>query len=438
MRPGRVRDWLGSIGLGRRMPLRAWSEHRLAATVAALFLVAGFAWVLFTDLLLYGFTRNAVLVARFETAKGWTFVLLAAALVYAVTYRAARRYSRAQATMAAVVESIADGVLLLGADRSVRHANPAAMRLLGCDKLVGMTAEEFSRRFRVSYPNGALVPPHEYASQRVFEEGGPLRYKALIFPAQGGERTIWVTAAAVRDKAREPASLAVSVMHDVTDSERLEQLRDQFLATAAHSLKTPVAVIKANVQAMGGSEGHSTLPQALAVIERQCVRIDRIVQNLLVIARIRSGSLKLRMQALALRTLVTQVAQQTARAWPRNELNYEMRASPRVRGDRERLGLAVSDLLDGALQSSASGCPVTVLLEARRGHADVGVRYKPFLAPEERVEGTPTEYDELGIGRLVVETIAAAHGGEVRHESEGTDVTAWIRLPAESEAEGDA
>src|SRR5512134_3267338 len=90
------------------------SERRAALTVTAVFIVTGIGWVLFTDVLLYAITRDQVLVARIETAKGWIFVGLTGLLLYAVTLRSASRLTRAQAINSAVIESIADGVLLLG------------------------------------------------------------------------------------------------------------------------------------------------------------------------------------------------------------------------------------------------------------------------------------------------------------------------------------
>src|SRR5204862_1789898 len=198
--------------------------------------------------LLYAITRNPVLIARVETAKGWTFIALASALLYAVTFRGAARLDRVRRLTAAVVDAIADGILPLGQDRAVAYANPAAVKMLRCPlpDLLGMTAEEFSRRFHVAYPTGELVPPMQLISQRVFEEGGPLHYKATLYPPGAPELVISATAAGVRIRVGEPAAWVVSVMHDVTDTDHLEQLRDQFFAAAAHSLKTPVAVIKAD------------------------------------------------------------------------------------------------------------------------------------------------------------------------------------------------
>ena len=183
------------------------SELRAAVTVAAVFLVTGIGWVLFTDVLLYTLTRDPVLIARIETAKGWIFVGLTALLLFAVTLRSASRLTRAHAITSAVVESIADGVLLLGPDRTIVHANPAARTdapVRTPHNLVGMGAVEFSRRFRVSYPDGSLVPPDRYVSQRVFQEGGPLHYKSVLHPPSGAEVVISSTAAAVRENVGGP------------------------------------------------------------------------------------------------------------------------------------------------------------------------------------------------------------------------------------------
>lgn len=405
------------------------SEHGIALIVAGVFLAAGIVWVLFTDILLYRVTNDAILVARIETAKGWMFVMLATALLYLVTLLAARRLVRARAAISTVVESIADGVLLLGPDRTIQHANPAAKSMLRCDDLAGMGAEEFSRRFRVSYPNGALVPPQDLISQRVFDEGGPLHYKAVLHLRDAPDVVISATAAAVRDEVRAPARLVVSVMHDITVSERLESLRDQFFAAAAHALKTPTAIIKANVQAMAGG-GSERVERSTAAIERQCCRIDQLVQNLLILARVRSGTLKLQQRLVAVGPLVEQTTRRLVRVLG-YDVVFDIGASPRVYGDRDRLALALGNLIEGAARSSVQDLPIAVLVRTSERFAEIGVSCRPLLSLEERmaVAVTRPEYDELGIGRLVVETIAEAHGGSVREEGGSSEETRWLCLP---------
>jgi signal transduction histidine kinase len=408
------------------------SEHRLALTVAAAFVGAGVCWVLLTDALLYRLRLDPILVARIETAKGWAFVALAGALVYAVTVRSASWLTRAQAVTSAVVESIADGVLLLGRDRTIVHANPAALRMLGCDRLddlVGMGAVEFTRRFRLTYPDGSVVPPERLVSQRVFEEGGPLAYKTVMHPPGLPELVISAIAAAVRDEAGEPAELVVSVMHDITHSEHLERLRDQFFAGAAHSLKTPVAVIKANAQLLGRS-ATPALRRSTAAIDRQCGRIDRLVQNLLVLARHRSRTLQLHPAEVELGPVVEQAVREMATASVEHEVRSEIASSPRIYADQESLVMAFRNLIDEALRTSIAGAPVTVLVRSGgAADAEIGVRYRP-LPPEERTVQEYGESDDLGVSRCVSQMIVQAHGGALREEPAGPETTAWVRLPA--------
>jgi NtrC-family two-component system sensor histidine kinase KinB len=412
---------------------RAQSAHRMAATVTAVFAVAGMIWVLLTDVVLYGVSHDRALVARIETTKGWIFIALASLLLYAVSFRGAARLDRVRRLTAAVVESIGDGILLLGRDRRIAHANPAAARMLGLrtDELIGMDASRFSRRFRVSYPNGALVPPDQFVSQRAFDEGGPLHYKAILHPDHGGDVVIRATSAGVRWFVGAPAVWVVSVMHDITDSEQLDHLRDRFFAAAAHSLKTPVAVAKADIQAM--------LPtleprhrKTAASIERQCDRIDRLVQNLLVLARARSQTLRLHQRSIQLRPLLERIARE--RVWShRHDVQTDVADSPALHADQERLALAIRNLMYEATRLSATDSRLTLLVRPQGDRVAVGVRYQPapWLA---RADGLDAEYDDIGIGRSVAETIIGWHGGSLSEEADGGETTRWIHLPADAGA----
>jgi NtrC-family two-component system sensor histidine kinase KinB len=407
------------------------AEQRFALTVVLALLAGGFAWVLLTDLLLYALARDAVVVARFETAKGWLFVVGAALLIYPVLRRSAARLTRAQATLAAVVDSIADGVLLLGRDRTIVHANPAALRILRCDELkdlVGVGADEFSRRFKVSHPDGSVVPPAQYVSQRVFDEGGPLKYKAVLHPPGGRDVIVSVTAAPVRRTAGERAERVVSVMHDITETERLEDLRAEFFAAAAHALKTPLTIVKASAQLV--SDGATPrVARSVGAIERQCHRMERLVDNLLAVARARSGTLRLYPTTVDLGGLVEEVAREMSRASRKHEVRAEVTATPSVHADQERLAMVLRNMIDVADRSSEDGTPIVVRLTQDGHDAAVGVCYQ-VQHPEEGSSDVGNEYDDLGISRYVTATIVEAHGGALRDERVGSEVTSWFRLPA--------
>ena len=407
------------------------TERRVALIVVVAFLVAGSAWILLTDLLLYSIVQDRAAVARLETAKGWTFVALAALLLYAVTLRSAARLAIACRTISAVVESIGDGVLLLGSDRTIAYANPASVRMLRAstaDDLRGMGAVEFSRRYRVSYPDGHIVPPDQFVSQRVFDEAGPIRYKAVLHPPDGSEVVISCTAAGVRDEMGATAQIVVSVMHDITAAEHLERLRDELFTGAAHAIKTPVAVIKSasQVMASGGQIGRSIM-----MIERQCARIERLVENLLALSRIRSGTLTLHPIAVELGSVVQKVVGEITGLSREHDIRVRLAAEPRVRADLARLEMVIRNTIHGATRASMPGGPVTVRLDRSGDDAEIGVSYHPYHsnADEGDARMAATEFDDIGVGRYVTTQVVEAHGGTFTEHTDGERTTVRIRLP---------
>jgi signal transduction histidine kinase len=221
-------------------------------------------------------------------------------------------------------------------------------------------------------------------------------------------------------------------MHDITDSENLERLRDQFFAAAAHALKTPVAVIKANAQLMSRTSGAQHL-QSMAAISRQCSRIDRMVQNMLVLSRARSQSLYLHFDEVELAPLVAQVAREMAAEERRNDIRAEAGASPVVLADPERLALVLRNVIAAAQRESVAGTPVTVRVTQDGQDAQITVGYQALPA-EEAPFAAADEYDNLAIGGSVAKTIVEAHGGALRAERSGPDASACIRLPVSMEA----
>lgn len=295
-----------------------------------------------------------------------------------------------------------------------------------------MDAAQFSRRFRVSYPTGAVVPPDEYVSQRAFDEGGPLKYKATLHPTEDTEVVIVSTAAGVRMHLGEPATWVVSVMHDITDSENLDRMRDQFFASAAHSLKTPVAIVKADVQALLPA-ATPRQRQLAASMARQCDRIDRMVQNLLVLTRARSRTLQFHQREIALRALVERIADEGVWSY-RHDVRVDISGSPSLHADEERLALAIRNLMYEATRLSAADSRLTLVARPEGDRVAVGVRYQPISWADQisRVYG---EYDDMGIGRSVAETIVEGHGGSMSEECDETETTNWIRLPAQTGAD---
>lgn len=406
-----------SLGDPRRIPL----------TVAAIMLIGGILWVFVTDELLYRFVHDPVTSGRLETAKGWVFVAVAAAGAYVTTSLCFARLSRSEATLRATLRSIADGVLLVGGpDRAVMDANEAAARILGARgtrELVGMDVEAFARRFRLSTLDGHRIPPERYASQRALDGENVPPYSAEVHGAGDAVRLVSVTVAPVRVRPDGPVELAISVIRDITDSANLERERDRFLGAAAHALKTPLAGIKANSQLLLRSARASNEELRCAqAIDRQSSRMDLLVQNLLVLSRLRSGTLALHMRELDLAAIVRRAAEEHG---DRNHsaVRYEATGSWPILGDDERLLLVVRNVLETLTRTSPPGAVVTVRITEAERSARVH-----FTTTERRDRDGFSFAEEASVARHVGERIVRAHGGRSALEPLATAL--WFEVPS--------
>jgi PAS domain-containing protein len=403
---------------------RVQSPRRIALLISCVVGILG----------LVGLVAAEGVAPRAPLAKGFVFVAASGLLLYALTGSMARRLMRAHALLAATVESMGDGMLVLGRDRRIVYANPAAVQMLECRSaanLVGIGAEEFSRRYGVSYMNGALVKPDAFASQRAFNESSPIRYRARMYPSPDHELVILVSAAPVKPHADEPAAMVVSVMHDITDAENLERDRDRLFAAAAHALKTPVAIIKANVQYMV-LQGHQARAPSVAMIRRQCDRIDSLVQNLLIVSRARSKTLELHLRILEL----VPVVQAALDAMPDIEVRAEMYGSFQVRADEERLVLAITNLVHEARRDGVRGAPITLRLSTNAWTAQLAVQGK-VVPVAERTFAEAGDHDDSKLSWCSTRTIVEAHGGTTDTDEVDGERTAWIRLPLVAEDDHD-
>jgi len=231
----------------------------------------------------------------------------------------------------------------------------------------------------------------------------------------------------VRHPRDQPPELVVSVMHDITDGENFDRMRDQLFSAAAHALKTPAAIIKANVQNMAARVSASVQP-SINAIQRQCERIDRLVQNLLVVSRARSRTLELHPQEIDLAPLVQSVVRDLA-----SPVGAEINAMPRVRGDIERLALVVRNLALDAIHAARARSAITLELVATGDEAELAARYTPLRVFERTYAGSD-EYDDATLSRCATETIAEAHGGSAGLDETDTEARLWVHLPKLEEA----
>jgi PAS domain S-box-containing protein len=347
------------------------------------------------------------------------------------------------AEVRATVDSMADAVLLVDGSSQIVEANRAAVSLLGAaskDEVLG-PIEEWGRRYQLRDSDGAPVSLGRYASIRALAGERNPRYGAVLRRADGKDVFVSVSASPV-DRP-DGARLAVTVLRDETAARRLDEQRDEFLATAAHEFKTPLAVVKAYAQLMRRREPAEA--QALAVIERQVDRLSRLVQQMLDASRLRLDGGDGRRERFDLGALAGEIVDAMRGGAPRHALRVRAERPAPVLADRERIARVLTCLVDNAVRFSPDGGDVEARVEGDEREVTVAVRDHGVGIPAERQAqvferfyrahaGTPQDYGGLGVGLDLAREIVARHGGRIWFESApGNGSTFHFSLPASRE-----
>lgn len=228
-------------------------------------------------------------------------------------------------------------------------------------------------------------------------------------------------------------------------AEESSRLKDEFVATLSHELRTPLSPIVAWIQMLRLPQGVAELPNGLDVMDRNAKALIRIIDDLLDMSRIVSGTLRLDVQAVDLDAIVRSAAETLAPAAHSRQLQVALQLAsppPPLRGDPSRLQQVVWNLLSNAIKFSQPGGQVSIIT-ARRGSsvdivvADTGMGIDPAFLPFvfdrfRQQDGSITRnHGGLGLGLSIVRQLVELHGGSVKAESHGRELgsTFTVSLP---------
>ena len=228
-------------------------------------------------------------------------------------------------------------------------------------------------------------------------------------------------------------------------AEDASKLKDEFLATMSHEIRTPLNAVLGWTQILRTQGNIKSRDRALEVIERNAASQLRLVEDLLDMARIVSGKLRLDIETIELQTVVQaalDVIEPGATA-KRVAIVADFEATPiPINADADRLQQAVWNVLSNALKFTNSGGTITVSVRrdnatARLIVADTGqgitAEFLPYVFDRFRQADASTSrrHGGLGLGLALTRQILELHGGSIEVKSAGTDKgsTFACRLP---------
>jgi len=233
---------------------------------------------------------------------------------------------------------------------------------------------------------------------------------------------------------------------------KLDKIKSSFLNITSHELRTPMSAIKGYIQMMlKGNLGTTNDEQkhALGIILRNSNRLDRLIQDILDISRLESGTMKFIAQKTDATKMVTEIAEimQASADLKRIKINAETGIDvPELTIDKDRITQVVVNLLNNAIKFSPDGS--TINIKTRKEKEDVlfevqdhgrGIpeeHHKKIFQTFYQVDsGTDTKFGGAGLGLAICYGIIIAHGGRIWVESAGKPgegSTFRFTLPVES------
>jgi PAS domain S-box-containing protein len=281
----------------------------------------------------------------------------------------------------AILESIADGVLVLDYKGRVLLVNPAAEEMLGFSAMA-IQGEHFRHMLGL----GVTATDRELAQalythmRRWLEEAGqdPTQLQMGTVRLESGKKVLAVSFAPLVVEAGGIPGL-VAALRDMSREAEVERLKNEFISTVSHELRTPMTSIKGytDLLFLGMAGGLSDAQRNfLQIIKSNADRLTALVNDILDISRIETGRLRLTIEPLDLGEIISQVVLSFQEQFREAELLLEWeepKGMPQIRGDAARVTQVLNNLLANACHYTPAGGWVSVSLRQTNGFLRVSV-----------------------------------------------------------------
>ena len=321
-----------------------------------------------------------------------------------------------KAKLDAVIMHMFEGIMVVDEKGVVQLMNPSLRKIFLIEGPVhGRRAVEVIRNSILSEMLSALLAGKERIISHEL---------SITFP---DERVLKVNGVAIFTSNKIEG--AVLVFHDITELRRLEKVRQDFVANVSHELRTPVASIKGYAETLlgGAMEDKQALKEFLGTIHENSDRLVNLINDLLDLARIESGRMKISPVAMDAAPLIRRCLNILEKTVQDKKLSVSVDLPgdlPKVLVDEARFSQVVLNILDNAVKYTPEGGVISVKALLRDKMVQFDVTDTGIGIPEQdlprvferfyRVDKARSrDLGGTGLGLSIVKHIVLAHGGEV-------------------------
>ncbi|MEM8738716.1 MAG: ATP-binding protein [Planctomycetota bacterium] len=439
------------------LPSGAWQPHHIAAVTAWALAFIAQAW-----LSRYAFKRlgsltrigsaltawnrgepspQALRVAPHAAdAQAWNRLIdhLAHAQDQALETHAAEQFNATSPSgdPQAVLDALHHGVVILDPELKLTAANGAACRLLirSRERLVGASADHL-------FPDPELLGLAQRTLRGTEPRGGAI--ELILHPEQDEQAVVRAT---VRPLARGPELSALVIFEDVTQQRTADKSRNLFVAQATHELRTPLTNIGLYLERAIDLDEHEIADRAecLNVINQEVVRLGRVVEEVLSVSEIEAGSLQVRRDDVKLDEILGRLEDDYRAQAQDKQLNIAFDLPPKfptLQGDRDKITLALHNLIGNALKYTPTGGDIRVEAHETEQDFEIHVRDNGIGIGEDELAKVFDKFYRAddkrlrdiggsGLGLSLAREVIRLHGGDITVESVlNKGSTFVLRLP---------
>jgi PAS domain S-box-containing protein len=325
----------------------------------------------------------------------------------------------------ALLDSAADGILILAADGKIERSNPALLRMLGLsienvraqphEQIIHLLTQKEGITLEQAQAGGWPLTPHA----TLYVEGD-LERKA------GPPLPVGITYAPLLSLDGSLVNV-VATIRDITRFREADELKSTFISVVSHELKTPVALIKGYVSTLrreDASWDRKVIEDSLQVIEEEADRLTDLIENLLDATRLQAGALAINLSDVAINHTAERIAERFRTQSSIHKISVDFPSDfPVVLADEDRISQVLSNLLSNALKYSPNGGEIRITGQVLPKQVLVCVSDQgPGIAPGD----IPHVFDRFyrsvdvsrstkgaGLGLYLARAVIEAHGGRI-------------------------
>lgn len=350
-----------------------------------------------------------------------------------------------QERLTRILETMAEGVVIVDVSGNLTYANPMAQKILGTNIHESLTSIYGTEKWQNLNVDGSPLAKKDHpltlmmaSKKEVYD------HEIAIQPANADRFYISVNAAPIRDQSGTLTGGVVTFM-DVTNRRKISQQKDEFISVASHELKTPLTSLKASMQILTriiqSNKTSDKIPEFIEKANKNLSKILYLTEDLMNVSKIQHGQLPLNKTKFNLTKLVSDCCSHV-KADDSYNFILEGEKNVEICADFQRIDQVVVNLINNAIKYAPESKTIKLDISRQNGMAkvsvqDFGIGIKPEKLPHlfdryYRVDPSGIQFSGLGLGLYISSEIIDRHGGKIGVNSvEGKGSTFWFTLPVD-------